>query len=135
MSTLKAQKIARDKATVWVEFLSPPSDVGKQNQLYPKGLEPKNEPAQGADFSLLTAEKTQFPNCQSCTRGCRSMRVQRRSHAQVTPLEMNVSQLTNWPILTRKHLNVVPHCILLSYHQRQIGEQPSLSSGLSDAPT
>jgi hypothetical protein len=47
-----------------VEFLSPPSNVGKQIQLYPKSLEPKNGPAQGADFSLLTVElvvKKQFP--------------------------------------------------------------------------
>jgi hypothetical protein len=58
---VKAQKQTRDKATVWVEFLSPPSRVGKQIQLYPKSLEPKNGPAQGADFSLLTAVKTQFP--------------------------------------------------------------------------
>ena len=60
---VKAQKQTRDKATVWVEFLSPPSHVGKQIQLYPKSLEPKNGPAQGADFSLLTAVtvKTQFP--------------------------------------------------------------------------
>ncbi len=52
---VKAQKQTRDKATVWVEFLSPPSHVGKQIQLYPKSLEPRNGPAQGADFSLLTA--------------------------------------------------------------------------------
>jgi hypothetical protein len=60
--TVKAQKQTRDKATVWVEFLSPPSHVGKQIQLYPKSLEPKNGPAQGADFSLLTAIKVKFPN-------------------------------------------------------------------------
>jgi hypothetical protein len=59
---VKAQKQTRDKATVWVEFLSPPSHVGKQIQLYPKSLEPKNGPAQGADFSLLTAIKAKFPN-------------------------------------------------------------------------
>jgi hypothetical protein len=59
---VKAQKQTRDKATVWVEFLSPPSHVGKQIQLYPKSLEPKNGPAKGADFSLLTAIKAKFPN-------------------------------------------------------------------------
>jgi hypothetical protein len=59
---VKAQKQTRDKATAWVEFLSPPSHAGKQIQLYPKSLEPKNGPAQGADFSLLTAVKAQFPH-------------------------------------------------------------------------
>jgi hypothetical protein len=59
---VKAQKQTREKATVWVEFLSPPSHAGKQIQLYPKSLEPKNGPAQGADFSLLTAVKAQFPH-------------------------------------------------------------------------
>ena len=29
---------------------------------YPKSLEPKNGPAQGADFSLLAAVKAQFPH-------------------------------------------------------------------------
>jgi hypothetical protein len=60
--TVKAQKQTRDKAIVWVEFISPPSHVGKQIQLFPKSLEPKNGPAQGADFSLLTAIKAKFPN-------------------------------------------------------------------------
>ena len=59
---VKAQKQTREKATVWVEFLSPPSHAGNQIQLYPKSLEPKNGPAQGADFSLLTAVKAQFPH-------------------------------------------------------------------------
>jgi hypothetical protein len=59
---VKAQKQTRDKAIAWVEFLSPPSHAGKQIQLYPKSLEPKNGPAQGADFSLLTAVKAQFPH-------------------------------------------------------------------------
>jgi hypothetical protein len=43
---VKTQKQTRDKATVWVEFLSPPSHAGKKIQLYPKSLEPKNGPAQ-----------------------------------------------------------------------------------------
>jgi hypothetical protein len=38
---VKAQKQTRDKATVWVEFLSPPSHVGKQIQLYPKNEKPR----------------------------------------------------------------------------------------------
>ena len=59
---MKAPKQTREKATLWVEFLSPPSHAGKQIQLYPKSLEPKNGPAQGADFSLLTAVKVQFPH-------------------------------------------------------------------------
>ncbi len=59
---VKAQRQTRDKATVWVEFLSPPSHAGKQIQLYPKSLEPKNGPAQVADFSLLTALRTKFPH-------------------------------------------------------------------------
>jgi hypothetical protein len=59
---VKAQKQTRDKAIVWVEFISPPSHIGKQIQLYPKSLEPKNGPAKGADFSLLTAIKAKFPN-------------------------------------------------------------------------
>ena len=59
---VKAQKQTREKATVWVEFLSPPSHAGKQIQLDPKSPEPKNGPAQGADFSLLTAVKAQFPH-------------------------------------------------------------------------
>ena len=63
VSASGAQKQTRDKATVWVEFLSPPSHVGKQIQLYPKSLEPnENGPAQGADFSLLTAVKARFPH-------------------------------------------------------------------------
>jgi hypothetical protein len=62
VEAVKAQKQTRDKAPVWVEFLSPPSPAGKQIQLYPKGLEPKNGPAKGADFSLLTAVKAQFPH-------------------------------------------------------------------------
>ena len=51
------QRCLAHKATVWVEFISPPSHVGKQIQLYPKIFEPKHGPAQGADFSLLTAIK------------------------------------------------------------------------------
>ena len=62
VEAVKAQKQTRDKSTVWVEFLLPPSHAGKQIQLYPKSLEPKNGPAQGADFSLLTAVKAQFPH-------------------------------------------------------------------------
>jgi hypothetical protein len=59
---VKAQKQTRDKATVWVEFLSLPSHAEKQIQLYPKSPELKNGPAHGADFSLLTAVKARFPH-------------------------------------------------------------------------
>ena len=59
---VKAQKQTSDKATVRVEFLSPPSHAGKQIQLYPKSLEPKNGPVKEADFSLLTAVKALFPH-------------------------------------------------------------------------
>jgi hypothetical protein len=62
---VKAQKQTSEKATVWVEFLSPPSHAGKQIQLYPKSLEPQNGPAQEADFSLLTAVRAQYPNAKT----------------------------------------------------------------------
>jgi hypothetical protein len=62
---VKAQKQTSEKATVWVEFLSPPSHAGKQTQLYPKSLEPQNGTAQGADFSLLTAVRAQYPNAKT----------------------------------------------------------------------
>ena len=42
--TVRAQKQSSTKALVWVKFLSPPSHVGTQIQLYPKSLEPKNGP-------------------------------------------------------------------------------------------
>ena len=58
---VKSQKQTREKAIVWVEFLSPPSHAGSQIQLYPKSLEPKHGPAQGADFSLLSAVKEAYP--------------------------------------------------------------------------
>ena len=59
---MKAQRETKDKAVVWVEFLSPPSHVGRQIQLYPRSLERKRGLAQGADFSLLTAIRTQHPS-------------------------------------------------------------------------
>ena len=55
VTAVKAQKQSSSKATVWVKFLAPASHEGKQIQLYPKSLEPKNGPARGADFSILTA--------------------------------------------------------------------------------
>jgi hypothetical protein len=57
----KAQRETKDKAVVWVEFLSPPSHVGRQIQLYPRSLERKHGPAKGADFSLLTAIRSKHP--------------------------------------------------------------------------
>ena len=61
----KAQKQSSAKATVWVKFLAPSSHVGRQLQLYPKSLEPKNGPARGADFSLLTAIKHFHPTAKT----------------------------------------------------------------------
>ena len=58
---VKAQRQTKDKAVVWVEFLSPLSHKGHQMQLYPKSLERKNGPAQGADFSLLSAVREASP--------------------------------------------------------------------------
>jgi hypothetical protein len=60
-----AQKHSSSKAVVWVKFLSPPSHVGKQIQLYPKSLEPKNGPAKGQDFSLLFALELSHPGAKT----------------------------------------------------------------------
>ncbi len=62
---VRAQKQSSTKAFVWVKFLSPPSHVGTQIQLYPKSLEPKNGPAQGRDFSLLSALELYHPGAKS----------------------------------------------------------------------
>jgi hypothetical protein len=61
----RAQKQFSSKAIVWVKFLLPPSHVGKQMQLYPKSLEPKNGPAKGQDFSLLTALEFSHPGAKT----------------------------------------------------------------------
>ena len=58
---VKAQKTSATKAVLWVRFTSPPSYVGHQIQLYPKSLEPKNGPAKGADFSILSALASMYP--------------------------------------------------------------------------
>ena len=58
---VKAQRETKDKAVVWVEFLSPPSHTGRQIQLYPRSVERKHGPAKGADFSLLTAIRANHP--------------------------------------------------------------------------
>ena len=58
---VKAQRETKDKAAVWVEFLSPPSHTGRQIQLYPRSVERKHGPAKGADFSLLTAIRAKHP--------------------------------------------------------------------------
>jgi hypothetical protein len=63
--TVRAQKQSSTKALVWVKFLSPPSHVGTQIQLYPKSLEPKNGPAKGRDFSLLFAPELSHPGAKS----------------------------------------------------------------------
>jgi hypothetical protein len=52
---VKAQKTSATKAVPWVLFTAPPSCVGHQIQLYPKSLEPKNGPAKGADFRILSS--------------------------------------------------------------------------------
>ena len=62
---MKAQRETKDKAVVWVEFLSPPSHIGRQIQLYPRSLERKRGLAKGADFSLLTAIRTQHPSAKT----------------------------------------------------------------------
>jgi hypothetical protein len=62
---VRAQKQSSSKAVVWVKFLSPPSHVGKQIQLYPKSLEPKNGPAKGQDFSLLSALELSHPGAKT----------------------------------------------------------------------
>ena len=62
---VRAQKQSSSKAVVWVKFLSPPSHVGKQIQLYPKSLEPKNGPAKGQDFSLLSALELSHPGART----------------------------------------------------------------------
>jgi hypothetical protein len=62
---VRAQKQSSTKAFVWVKILSPPSHVGTQIQLYPKSLEPKNGPAQGRDFSLLSALELSHPGAKT----------------------------------------------------------------------
>ena len=60
-----AHKQSSSKAVLWVKFLSPPSHVDTQIQLYPKSLEPKNGPAKGQDFSLLSALELSHPGARS----------------------------------------------------------------------
>jgi hypothetical protein len=61
----RTQKQPSSKVIVWVKFLSPPSHVSKQIQLYLKSLEPKNGPAKGQDFSLLTALEMSYPDAKT----------------------------------------------------------------------
>ena len=51
---VRAQNVSSKKACLWVRFISPPSLLGEQMQLYPKSFEPKKGFGQGEDFSLLT---------------------------------------------------------------------------------
>ena len=51
---VRSQKLSSKKACLWVRFISPPSLLGEQIQLYPK-IEPKKGSAQGQEFSLHTA--------------------------------------------------------------------------------
>ena len=50
-----SQKLSSKKACLWVRFISPPSLLGEQIQLYPKKIESKKGSGQGEDFSVLTA--------------------------------------------------------------------------------
>ncbi len=61
----RAEKQSSNKAVVWVKFLSPPSHVDKQVQLYPKSLEPKDGSAKGQDFSLLTTLEMSHPGAKT----------------------------------------------------------------------
>jgi hypothetical protein len=106
-----------------VEFLSPPSCAGKQIQLYPKSLESKNGPAQGADSSLLTAVKAQFPHAITW----RDLGVATPSNSHTTAsalaaiLEVNVLWLTNWLTRAWKLLNVAaPHICILFLRGRRM---------------
>ncbi len=47
------------------KVLSPPSHVGTQIQRYLKSLEPKNGPAKGRDFRLLSALELSHPGAKS----------------------------------------------------------------------
>jgi hypothetical protein len=128
MVAVKAQKQTRDKATVWVQFLSPPSHAGKQIQLYPKSLEPKNGPAQGADLSLLTAVKAvkaQFPH--ATTWRDLGVATPSSSHTTASALAalaaysgVNVFWLTNWLTRAWKLLNVAPHIYILLLRGRRM---------------
>ena len=58
----RVQTLSKKKACLWVRFVSPPSLLGREIQLYPRSLEPKSGAGKGADFSILTALSHTRPN-------------------------------------------------------------------------
>ena len=58
----KTERLTTVKSALWVRFTSPPEFVGRNIQLYPKSLEPKNGPVRGADFSILNAIHMSHPH-------------------------------------------------------------------------
>ena len=48
----RVQTLSKKKACLWVRFVSPPSLLDREIQLYPRSLEPKSGAGKGADFSL-----------------------------------------------------------------------------------
>ena len=83
---VKAQKTSATKAVLWVRFTSPPSYVGHQIQLYPKSLEPKNGPAKGADFSILSALASTYPQATTL----RHLGITEQTSSQMTTAMMAV---------------------------------------------
>ena len=83
---VKAQKTSATKAVLWVRFTSPPSYVGHQIQLYPKSLEPKNGPAKGADFSILSALASNHPHATTL----RHLGIHEQTSSQMTTAMMAV---------------------------------------------
>ena len=54
---VKAKKISSTKTVLIVKLLSPPSLKSVQIQLFCTSLEPKTEPEEGADLSIIAALK------------------------------------------------------------------------------
>jgi hypothetical protein len=137
---VKAQKQTSDKATVRVEFLSPPSHAGKQIQPYPKSLEPKNGPAKEADFSLLTAVKALS---RTPPRGAiwewKPFRIHRLLCLLLQLwqliLGVNALLLSYWPTEEWKLLNVALHIYILSLRGRRMNLQipPRVHAGYARA--
>jgi len=110
----------------------PPSHAGKQIQLYPKSLEPKNGPAQGADFSLLAAVKAQFPHVSVTWRDL-GVAIPSNSHTTVSALAALASYSggerfaadKNWLTQAWKLLNVALHTYILLLRGRSMNPQCS----------
>jgi len=62
---IKAKKISSTKAVFIVKFISPPSLKNVQMQMFCTSLEPKTNPGQGADLSIMTALKLTNPGAKS----------------------------------------------------------------------